>query len=381
MTGRSVKVVSAIVDELTTRLDRMIDDVASLVEIESPSGDHPGLRASAERLCDLSGELLGHRATIVDSPAGPHVHWQGGGTPRVLLLGHHDTVHPRGSLERWPFSLTNGVARGPGVYDMKGGIVQTLHALSLLDSLDGVETLWTADEEVGSRASRALLEDRAIACGATLVVEPSYGAGELKIARKGTGTFELIVRGRAAHAGNEPEMGVNALVEAATQILRIATLGAPGRGTTVTPTVARAGTSENTVPDEARVRIDVRVTSAEEAARVTAALHALTPTLAEARLELLGEIGRPPMSRAAGLALFDLAVDVAHSLGLPVPTGVEVGGGSDGNFTAARGVPTLDGLGAVGGALHTFDEYLVVATMPERGALVAGLVQRLQQRT
>jgi glutamate carboxypeptidase len=373
--------VSALVDELTARLDRMVDDLASLVTIESPSGDQAGLEASAHRLGELTTELLGHPPTIVPSPAGPHVHWQGPGVPRVLLLGHHDTVHPRGSLASWPFSVADGLARGPGVFDMKGGIVQALHALSLLDSLDGVELLWTADEEVGSQSSRELLETRALACGATLVLEPSFGDGALKVARKGTGTFELQVHGRSAHAGNEPEKGVNALIEAATQILRIASLGDPARGTTVTPTVAHAGTSENTVPDQARVRIDVRVTSADEARRVTNALRALTPTLADARLELVGRVGRPPMPREAGMVLFGLACEVAHELELPTPTGVEVGGGSDGNFTAARGVPTLDGLGAVGGALHTFDEHLRVDTMPGRGALVAGLVRRLQHRS
>ena len=174
-------------------------------------------------------ERTGVPATIVDGPDGPHVHWSGGGEPRVLVLGHHDTVFPLGSLAQRPFRVADGKATGPGVFDMKGGIVQAIHAVAALDDASGVEMLFTADEEIGSDSSRALLEERALACGNVLVLEPSADGGAVKTGRKGTGTFEVVVRGRAAHAGLEPEKGVNALVEAAHQVLTINAFGDPGR--------------------------------------------------------------------------------------------------------------------------------------------------------
>jgi glutamate carboxypeptidase len=256
--------------------------------------------------------------------------------------------------------------------------VLALHAVASLPHRDGVELLLTADEEVGSGASRSLIEARAEACGAVLVLEPGAEGGALKTGRKGTGGFEITVHGRAAHAGLEPEKGVNALVEAARQVLAIAALAAPERGTTVTPTVARAGTADNVVPAEAVIRVDVRVSELDEAARVEAAMAQLAPVDPDARLDVTGGVNRPPMPEAATAELFGLAQKVAADLGLPSPSGAVVGGGSDGNFTAALGIPTLDGLGAVGGGAHSDDEFVLVDTMIDRARLLAGLIDRIR---
>lgn len=326
-------------------VDAMIEDLRTLVEIESPSRDLDALRASATAVAAVIESRLGGRAVLVESEAGPHVHWSGGGDPRVLILGHHDTVFPLGTLERRPFKVEDGQATGPGVFDMLGGLVQAIHGLATLDDWSGVEILVTADEEVGSRSSRALLEERALACGAVLVVEGAAEGGALKTGRKGCGTFQVSVTGRASHAGLEPAAGVNALIEAAHQVLDIAALGRPDVGTTVTPTVASAGTLDNVVPAAATVVVDVRVESADEKERIESAFAALAPHLDEAEVAVAGAVSRPPMPESASTELFALAQKL-----FPGIEGKAVGGGSDGNFTAALGVPTLDGLGAVGAA-------------------------------
>ena len=223
-----------------------------------------------------------------------------------------------------------------------------------------------------------LIEARAEACGAVLVLEPAADGGALKIGRKGTGGFDVTIHGRAAHAGLEPEKGVNALIEAALQVLAISELADPARGTTVTPTVARAGTADNVVPAEATIRVDVRVRELDEAARVEAAMAALAPFDPEARLDVAGGVNRPPMPEQATAELFALAQQVAVETGLPTLTGVAVGGGSDGNFTAALGIPTLDGLGVVGGGAHADHEFVVVDTMVDRARLIAALVDRIR---
>jgi glutamate carboxypeptidase len=353
-------------------LDLLLSDLRRLVEVESPSLDVAAITASAETLAALIEERTGRAASLVDGPVGPHVHWSGGGDPRVLILGHHDTVFPLGTLERRPFTVADGRVTGPGVFDMKGGIVQAVHAVAALDDASGVELLFTADEEVGSDSSRALLEERALACGNVLVLEPSADGGAVKTGRKGTGTFEVVIAGRAAHAGLEPEKGVNALIEAAHQVLAISQFGDAAQGTTVTPTVAHVGTADNVVPAEARIRVDVRVTNASEKARVESLLHGLTPVIPDATLSVSGDIGRPPMPESASATLYPLAEAVMPGIG-----GVAVGGGSDGNFTAAIGVPTLDGLGAVGGGAHADHEHVLVDTMPGRVALIEGILRRL----
>ena len=362
-------------------LDTMLDDLSSLVEVESPSLEPEAVMASAAAVAALVERRLGSPPELVASPAGPHVHWRAEGTPRVLIVGHHDTVFPLGTLAARPFAVADGRATGPGVFDMKGGIVVGIHAVASLADRSGVELLFTADEEVGSAASRTMIEERALACGAVLVLEPAGDGGAVKIGRKGTGGFEVIVHGRAAHAGLEPEKGVNALVEAARQVLAIAGLARPDRGTTVTPTVAVAGTADNVVPAEARVRVDVRIAELDEARRLEAAMAALTAVDPAARIEVIGGLNRPPMPESAATELFELARHVAVAIGLPEPAGVAVGGGSDGNFTAALGIPTLDGLGVTGGGAHADHEYVEVATMVDRVRLLAALVAAIRARS
>ena len=353
-------------------LATLVSDLQRLIDVESPSLDLDALARSADNLAALVAERTGRPATIVDGPAGPHVHWSGGGEPRVLILGHHDTVFPIGALAARPFTVADGRATGPGVFDMKAGIVQALHAVASLDDSSGVEMLFTADEEVGSGASRALLEERAQACGNVLVLEPSADGGAVKTGRKGTGTFEVIVGGRASHAGLEPEKGVNSLIEAAHQVLRIAEFGDAAAGTTVTPTVAQAGTADNVVPAETRIKVDVRVTNADEKDRVEQLMSMLTPVDPLATVEARGGIKRPPMPESASAQLYPLAEAAVPGIG-----GVAVGGGSDGNFTAALGIPTLDGLGAVGGGAHADHEFVEVDRMPGQVELVAGILRRL----
>jgi glutamate carboxypeptidase len=263
------------------------------------------------------------------------------------------------------------------VFDMKAGIVQAIYGLSELDDLSHVEILITCDEEVGSYSSRELIEERARAAGAVLVLEPAADGGAVKTARKGVGTFRVDIAGRASHAGLEPEKGVNALVELAAQVQRIATFGRPELGTTVTPTVATAGTTENVVPAQAQIIVDTRVNVPEEKVRVEAAMASLVPTVVGSTISVSGSINRPPMHESASASLFALAQRVAPSVGIASLAGVAVGGGSDGNFTAAIGVPTLDGLGACGGGAHAESEHVMVSSMAERAALVAALVAEL----
>ena len=373
--------VSIRVSDVTEATEAMLGDLERLVSVESPSRDRVALSRSAAAVGELLERRTGRPAEIVASDAGPHVHWSGGGEPRVLLLGHHDTVFPLGTLEARPFTVGDGRATGPGVFDMKAGIVLAAHTIAALQTtghdIGGIECLFTCDEEVGSEASRALVEERAVACGAVLVLEPSADAGALKTGRKGCGTFEVTAHGRAAHAGLEPHRGANALIELAHQIHQIAALGRLESGTTVTPTVARAGTADNVVPATASVRVDVRVESDDERARIEQAISELAPCDPDVRLEVHGAIGRPPMPTTASDTLLALAVEVAEASGLPAVRGVAVGGGSDGNFTAALGIPTLDGLGAVGGGAHADDEWIDAGALDGRLSLLTGLVGRL----
>jgi len=359
---------------LRSRQGAMIEALASLVAIESPSSDPAGLAACAAAIGDLVGERLGRPPAA----AGAHLRWSGGGPARVVVIGHFDTVWPLGTLARLPFCVSDGIARGPGTVDMKAGIVQAIEALAVLDDLEGVEVVLTADEELGSQTSRALVEDAVAGAGAALVLEPAAPGGALKTARKGTGMYTLRVVGRAAHAGNEPDQGANALLALSELVLAAARLGRPDLGTTVTPTMATAGTASNVVPPSASAELDVRVAVPGEAERVDADVRALSPTVPGTSLVVEGGPNRPPMPDTTSVALMARARACAARLGLAPLTGVAVGGGSDGNFTAAVGVPTLDGLGAVGGGAHADDEHVLVATMPERAALLAELIDDLR---
>jgi len=363
--------MSTRLDHLRQRQSSMVDDLATLVSCESPSEDANALVACAAVVADLFDARLGSR------PSGsPHLQWSGGGPTRVLLVGHYDTVWPMGTAARRPFAVADGVATGPGCFDMKAGIVQLLEALATLDSLEGVTVLLTSDEEVGSLTSRRLIEDLARGATAALVLEPSLD-GKLKIARKGTGMYTLSVAGRASHAGLEPEKGANALLGLAEVVLAAGQLGRPELGTTVTPTVAHAGTATNVVPAAASAEIDVRVAVPEEADRVDVDMRRLTTSVEGTTLTVLGGPNRPPMPESTAVELLPRAEACAALLGIGPLGSIAVGGGSDGNFTAAVGTPTLDGLGAVGAGAHAESEHVLVSTMPERAALVAELVEGL----
>lgn len=353
----------------------MLDELEALVMVESPSDSEVATRAAADALDDLLQDRLGSRGAWIGEQRG-HLLWSGGGRPRVLLLGHVDTVWPLGTTARWPFTVTDGLATGPGSFDMKAGLVQGVHALARVDDLSGVALLATTDEEVGSPTSRELIEQTAQGCSAVLVLEPS-AMGALKTGRKGVSTYELVIHGRAAHAGLEPEKGANAAVELAHQVLTLAAADDPGRGTTVTPTVASAGTTANTVPARARLAVDVRALEPAEQQRVDRQLRTLAAHVPGCTLELHGGINRPPLAPASSRALFARAAQFAVDLGLPALTGAHVGGASDGNFTAGLGVPTLDGLGAVGDGAHAEGEHVLVEAMAARSRLVAALVRDL----
>jgi len=363
--------------EMRARTPQMIEQLGAFVNLESPSLNVDQLQRSAEYLAGLFASVTGKAAQIIPSESGPHVHWKGSDETKVLIVGHHDTVFPLGTTATRPFSVDGDVARGPGVFDMKAGIVQAIHGLSAIRDSYHVEMLITADEEVGSYASRELIEARARATGAVLVLEPSADGGALKIARKGVGTFTVQIAGRASHAGLEPEKGVNALVELAAQVPKIVAMARPELGTTVTPTVATAGNAENVVPDAAMIKVDVRVVLPEEKDRIEREMSQLQTVVAGATLKVSGSVNRPPMHESAGRKLFGVAEKVAAELGIKNLQGVAVGGGSDGNFTAAIGVPTLDGMGAVGGGAHAVTEHVLVSQMAERAALVAGVARAI----
>ncbi len=367
-------------EQMQARVPQMVEQLGEFVNLESPSLDVEHLQVSAKYLAGLFEKVTGRRAEIINGESGPHVHWKGGDDTKVLIVGHHDTVFPLGTTAKRPFSIDGDIARGPGIFDMKAGIVQAIHGLSAISDSSQVEMLITADEEVGSYTSRELIESRARATGAVLVLEPSADGGALKIARKGVGTFTVHIGGRASHAGLEPEKGINALVELAAQVQCIVAMARPELGTTVTPTVATAGNSENVVPDAAMIKVDVRVVLPEEKERIELELSQLKPTVSGATIKVTGSVNRPPMHESAGRALFGVAEVVAKDLGIKNLQGVAVGGGSDGNFTAAIGIPTLDGMGAVGGGAHAITEHVLISTMGERAALVAGVARALVNR-
>ncbi|GAA1276778.1 M20 family metallopeptidase [Pseudonocardia aurantiaca] len=350
----------------------LLDHLERLVMAESPSEDLALVRSCADVVADLVREFLGESPQRVDVEGRPHLLLRSGAERPVLLLAHLDTVWPAGTTAHWPFTVDGDWATGPGVFDMKAGLLQGLQAMRASRARD-VDLLITSDEEIGSPTSRGLIEREARRARAVLVLEPSAD-GAPKTARKGVSMYRLQVHGRASHAGLEPEAGINALVELAAQVAVLEGLADPRAGTTVTPTVARAGSTANTVPAAAEVALDVRAWSAAEQDRVDTALRSLTPTLSGATLDLLGGVNRPPLEVAASASLMGLAARCAEELGFALPAGRAVGGASDGNFTAGLGVPTLDGLGAVGHGAHAPGERVLVPALAERAALVTRLL-------
>jgi len=365
-------------------VDVMTGQLRTLVEAETPSADLAACREGARVLSALAQDVIGDPGETVEIDGRPHLHWRWPAPrencPSVALIGHFDTVWPVGTLARWPFTVdaANVTATGPGCFDMKAGVVQLLHAVAALDDKSGIEILLTSDEELGSGTSRALIEEMARRSNAALVLESAESPGTLKIGRKGTGWYRIDVVGRAAHAGLEPEKGANALVELAHLVLALDGIARPIIGTTVTPTLAAAGTASNVVPATASVTVDVRVTEPDEAQRVDDDIRALIATVPGTSLSVDGGPNRPPMPPSSGAALCAIASELSAQLGFGPLEGVSVGGGSDGNFTAAVGCPTLDGLGAVGGGAHSEGEWVSTRAMPERAALLAALLERLR---
>ena len=358
-------------------LPGLVRDLETLVRLESPSGDaarvsqlaawvHDTLRErgvpAERRPCPSRGDAL--LASVVVGEGG------------TLLLGHLDTVWPVGTLAELPWRLDGGRAHGPGVFDMKAGIVVGMAVMTALvreSRPHPVSLLLVPDEEVGSGASRELTLSVARRHRRVLVLEPSQD-GAAKVARKGCGTFEIRFRGRAAHAGLEPEKGASALAEMARFVLFLEGLAEPARGTTLTASMARAGSATNVVPHAAELAVDARAWTREEAERVTAAIRGYRPVDPEVSVSAEGGLDRPPLEpTVASEALFDTARRLAGDLGFELGA-ARVGGASDGNFTAAAGIPTLDGLGPRGGGAHARDEHVLVADLPVRAALLAALV-------
>ncbi|MFY9906989.1 MAG: M20 family metallopeptidase, partial [Terriglobales bacterium] len=373
----------------TARREQMVSTIRDLVEIESPSDNKAAVdrvaEAVAEKFSRLGGEIRFHRAKDFGSHL--QVNFGGRSAKPVLLLGHYDTVYPLGTLAKMPCRVAGNKLTGPGVLDMKSGIALMLHALAALQEwhaegwhgvlLRPVTVLLVSDEEVGSSSSRAITEALAKRAAAVLVLEPSYGReGAVKTARKGVGDYLLKVTGKAAHAGLDFEKGVNAIRELARQIERVSGFTDLKRGLTVNVGVVSGGSRTNVVPAEAAAQIDVRIARLKDAAGIDKKMRKLRPFDRRCKVEIKGGINRPPMERTAGVAaLYRQAAAIARELGWKLGEAA-VGGGSDGNFTAGLGIPTLDGLGGVGDGAHATHEHILISELPRRAALIAGLIER-----
>jgi glutamate carboxypeptidase len=369
---------------LTKQLPSMIRTLESFVRAESPSTEKAAADACA-RLIAAEWRKRGVPVELLEQKhRGPHlrISWAPGKTkPRsqLLVLGHYDTVYASGTLAKMPFRTAAGRVFGPGVFDMKAGIVQALFALDAIQRC-GVALakklvfLWTSDEEIGSESSRRLLETEAKRSDAVFVLEPALGPkGLLKTARKGVGEAEIIVRGRASHAGLAPERGVNAIHELALQIVRVSEWNDLRRGISINAGLVAGGTRTNVIPDCARTVLDLRALRIDDMRSIDKQLRALRPILPGAKLEVRGGFNRAPLERKYSVDLFKRASSLAKQLGFTIGEGT-AGGGSDGSLTAALAIPTLDGLGAVGDGAHSSGEYIVARTMPRRAALLAALL-------
>jgi len=361
----------------------------TLVEAESPSGSEAGSKAVVSLLA-AAARNIGAVTTIERVPAenyGEHLRVHAFGDQRtrgktILLIGHTDTVHPFGSLERRPWRVEGNRAYGPGVFDMKANCAMVIEAIRALASLNltpssPIVLLLTCDEETGSMSGRGLVEAEARRARAVFVLEPPAGGGRVKTGRKGTGMFTMEVRGRAAHAGLEPEKGVSAIVEIARQIERLHGLNDYRTGITVNIGVVHGGTTSNVVAAEATAEIDLRFAKNEEGARMEQLILGLRPFDDRVQLVVRGGINRPPLERSEKvLALYEQAKNIATVLGFELGE-AQVGGASDGNFAAAVGAPVLDGLGLDGDGAHATHEHILIDDIPRRGALLAGLIATL----
>ncbi len=369
-------------DFFAAHLDDYIGELRQLVAIETPTRDTRQAELAAAFLAERF-DPLGEVSAIPIDGFGPllRIRRPGSGS-RVLLLAHYDTVWPVGS---WPetWRAATGRVFGPGVYDMKGGLLFILWMLRYLDAHvhdhPEIDILLDPDEEVGSLGSQRHIADAAAIADFALVLEPSNLNGSLKIARKGSGDFFVEVTGRAAHQGAEHHLGVNAVIEAAHQVLRLLELEDREAGTTVGPNVISGGVAPNTVADRARISVDVRAWTQVEQQRLERAIRGLEPVLEDASLTITGRWNRPPMEATpASLALLERARRIGGGLGLAIE-GVRWGGSSDANFPAAAGAATVDGFGPTGEGSHQWNESIVVADVPCRLALLTELVVSLAQ--
>ena len=367
-------------------LPAMMQCLRQAVEIESPSLD----KACIDRIAGFFAREIkrcGGKARLLPHPsAGAAVlatFWNSG-RPRdaksILLLGHHDTVWGAGTLRQMPFRISRGRAFGPGIFDMKGGVVQALWAIRALEEQgitprSPVRLFLNPDEEVSSQAFRKQIMDEARSARCVLVLEPAAG-GALKTARKGVGEFRITVRGRSTHAGINPRGGINAINELARQLIRIESFQNFRTGLTLNAGVIEGGTRSNVVPEGASACVDVRIPRLRDRAAIERKVYGLKPVLPGARLEITGGVNRPPLEHAMARELFQHARRVGKRLGMDLRE-TSTGGGSDGNFTASLGVPTLDGLGAVGEGAHARHEHIVVRELARRTALLAALLATL----
>jgi glutamate carboxypeptidase len=354
-------------------------ELAAWAQIESCSDDPDGLAEFAALLRTRFSQI----GAEVEPVGATHLvaRWPGVGQP-ILLLGHFDTVYPRGTLERQPVVLRGQQLYGPGVVDMKGGLLIGCAAIEALRALDrlGPRPVWflcTSDEELGSPTSRIYIEEMARQSAAALVLEAAGNGGALKTARKGVGLYDLAITGRAAHAGVAPEQGRNALLELAHQIIWLQSLNDPETGTTVNVCTASGGVTTNVIPADARAEVNVRVRTIAEAERLQQALASRRSVDPDVTIRFRGGLNRPPMERSPQVVqLFTHAQQLARELGFDVDE-IATGGGSDGNFTAALGIPTLDGLGPLGGGAHALHEHVNLDSFVPRTALLARMLETL----
>ena len=357
-----------------------LETIEALVALESPTNDKAAVDRCGADLAVRLGAIGGRVQRLPREAAGDHLLAEFGcGAEQVLLLGHFDTVWPIGEI---PLTREGDRLAGPGVFDMKAGIAIAM--LATRAALEGgaplntrIVMLLTSDEETGSETSRGAIEEEARRSKAVLVLEPALPGGALKTSRKGCGDFEIETRGVSAHAGLDPGRGASAIHELARQIVDLERLADPARGISVNVGVIAGGSRSNVVAERARAHIDVRAPTRADADRIDAAMRQLTPRIPRVTLRVRGGFDRPPLERTHAVArLYTFARQVAADLGRTLDEG-SAGGGSDGNFTAALGVPTLDGLGAIGDGAHARHEHVILSELPWRAALVAGLIARI----
>jgi len=378
----------ALRDHFIARQHELLALTCALVETESPSGDKDGSSEVVSLLASAAGSISAVSSVerVTSEDFGEHVRIRAfagdNHAPPIVILGHTDTVHPRGAIKERPWRADGNRIYGPGVFDMKANCALALEALRACEATNAlpsspVTILLTCDEESGSPSGRSLVEEEAKNSRAVLVLEPPASGGRVKTARKGTGIFAVEVHGRAAHAGLEPEKGVSAVLELARQTIRLTNLNDPDRGTTVTVTVVQGGTHSNVVPAEASAEIDMRFSSAAEGQRIESAILNLKPFDERAQVIVSGGINRPPMERTGKvLELYERARQIAGLLDFDLGE-ASVGGASDGNFAGALGVAVLDGLGIEGDGAHAAHEHIIVDNIALRGALLAGLIATL----